>query len=572
MTFNILLAMALIICLTGLSWKAARWFAGGLTESDRGIPVGSRLGSAGRAVLKSLFGKNLWAVLKGVVLDGLFQIRLKRAGRTRWLAHLVIFWGFMPLLILHALDGIVTAKIFPSYESTLNPWLFLRDFFGLMVLAGLILAIRRRYTERRRVKASATATMALILVAAVVLSGFLVEGAKIASRSDFYRMVDEYGPPETEEIEALEALWVTEYGVAAAKPGLEYSPEQLELGREVNEFSCLDCHARPQSAFGGYTVSRLLSPFSRDKAGAGLVSFAYWLHVIICLGALAWLPFGGLRHVVTGLLSCIAERCRGAVPEASLRAVKRMLALDACTRCGLCSDNCSVGIAAQVLENPNILPSEKLASLGRGGAANGNGDLSSLLEGLTVCTDCLRCTGVCPVGIDLQDLWDAVREDLLSRGKMDVYALSPLGIHRSLVYADSFEASQELLEAFRSRTFAEARDREVHDAGLYGGLLGFAPDSGAFRLCFNCKTCTSSCPIVGLEDLNSLGLAPHQIIHATALGLDDLVASSRMLWACLGCYRCQDGCPQGVRVTDVLYAHKNKALARMKAPRLGKED
>jgi heterodisulfide reductase subunit C len=37
-----------------------------------------------------------------------------------------------------------------------------------------------------------------------------------------------------------------------------------------------------------------------------------------------------------------------------------------------------------------------------------------------------------------------------------------------------------------------------------------------------------------------------------------------MLWACLGCYRCQENCPQGVRVADVLYIHKNNALARMK--------
>ena len=86
----------------------------------------------------------------------------------------------------------------------------------------------------------------------------------------------------------------------------------------------------------------------------------------------------------------------------------------------------------------------------------------------------------------------------------------------------------------------EARGREVFHAGEFGGLLGSSADNGVFRLCFNCKTCTSSCPIVGLTDMSELDLVPHQIVHATALGLDELVASARMLWACLGCYRCQD--------------------------------
>ncbi|WP_291320424.1 4Fe-4S dicluster domain-containing protein, partial [Desulfonatronospira sp.] len=62
-----------------------------------------------------------------------------------------------------------------------------------------------------------------------------------------------------------------------------------------------------------------------------------------------------------------------------------------------------------------------------------------------------------------------------------------------------------------------------------------------------------------------LGLYPHQIVHATILGLNDLVASSRMLWACVGCYQCQEHCPQEIRVTDVLYAHKQAALSVLKA-------
>ncbi len=571
MTFNILLTIALGICVIGLLTRAARWFAGGVTTEDRDLPAKIRIKRTFVTALKAPFGANISAVFKGLVLDGLLQARLFRADRLRWLAHFLIFWGFIPLLILHAMDGSITANLFSGYESTLNPWLFLRNLFGLMVLVGLALAVVRRFTSRSRLKTTAMDVAPLVLIGAIVCSGFFIEGAKIASRSEFYRMVEEYyGSPESEVVAALEAYWATEYGLAAAEPGLEYPEEQLELGREVNEFSCIACHSRPQSAAVSYGVSRLLTPVSRNKDSGGFVSFAYWLHVLIFFGALTWLPFGRMRHAVTSPLSLIADRYRSPAPDAPLRAVKRMLAVDACTHCGLCSDNCSVGICASVLNNRYILPSEKLAALGRG-PAGGNGDAKSLLEGLTVCTDCLRCTGVCPVGIDLQDLWDAARDDLLAQGIVDVFALSPLDIHRSEVFADSFAAAQERLEAFRRGAFGEAGERDVYDAADYGGLLRSAVDDGIFRLCFSCKTCTSSCPILGLEGLEELGLAPHQIVHATALGLDDLVASSRMLWACTGCYRCQDNCPQGVRVTDLLYAHKNKALARMKGAAPAKE-
>ncbi len=33
-----------------------------------------------------------------------------------------------------------------------------------------------------------------------------------------------------------------------------------------------------------------------------------------------------------------------------------------------------------------------------------------------------------------------------------------------------------------------------------------------------------------------------------------------MLWDCVTCYQCQEHCPQGVKVTDVLYELKNQAM------------
>jgi heterodisulfide reductase subunit C len=64
------------------------------------------------------------------------------------------------------------------------------------------------------------------------------------------------------------------------------------------------------------------------------------------------------------------------------------------------------------------------------------------------------------------------------------------------------------------------------------------------------------------EDLD---LAPHQIMHSLGLGLRDLALDSRMLWDCLTCYQCQENCPQGVQVTDVIYELKQTAYTRLRA-------
>jgi heterodisulfide reductase subunit C/nitrate reductase gamma subunit len=564
MTFDILLSVALIVCGLGLLSRMLRWFSGGVSATDRNLSVISRIAAVAWAVPKVLVSLRLLAVFKGLILDGLLQIRLFRTDQNRWLAHQLIMWGFLLLLIFHAMDGIFTTQLTRFYEPTLNPWRALRNLFGLMVVAGLVLAVRRRVMGRSRLKTSSMDIAVLVWVGAVVLTGFLIEGAKIASRSEFYRMVEDYHDIEaTEEVEALEAVWVSDYGLAAGKPGLVYTEDQLALGREVNDMSCVDCHARPQWAPASYALSRLLIPLSRNPDRGELVLLAYWLHVLLCLGILAWLPFGKMRHCLTGPLSGIVDRCWRDDPDNATGAVRRMLSLDACLHCGLCADRCSVGFCAERLDNRYILPAEKLTVLG----ARFNPDSSeatALLEGLTVCTNCRRCTDVCPVGIDLQDLWDTVREDLLARGGLDGFALSPLGIHRAVSFEDAFETSQQQLELKRQQAVASVKDNAIHPVERFGGLIGGITGNGAFRLCYECKTCTSSCPIVGMVSLQELGLAPHQIIQATALGLDDLVASSRMLWTCLGCYRCQDRCPQGVSVTDIIYLHKNNALARMK--------
>ena len=57
----------------------------------------------------------------------------------------------------------------------------------------------------------------------------------------------------------------------------------------------------------------------------------------------------------------------------------------------------------------------------------------------------------------------------------------------------------------------------------------------------------------------TLGLLPHQIMHAVGLGLTDLALGAAMVWDCVTCYKCQEYCPQGIQIAEVLYALKNLA-------------
>lgn len=86
--------------------------------------------------------------------------------------------------------------------------------------------------------------------------------------------------------------------------------------------------------------------------------------------------------------------------------------------------------------------------------------------------------------------------------------------------------------------------------------------AGTYSYCFACENCSTVCPVVGNYEnpQQSLDLLPHQIMRSMGFGLKDLAMGSRMLWDCLTCYQCQEHCPQGVKVTDVLYELKNLAV------------
>jgi heterodisulfide reductase subunit C len=511
--FSIGLTLACVSAAGGAFWRVRTLFLRGKAFAVTG---GKRPGMPRR-------------FLGGLADLGLLR-RTLRHGPLRWTGHMLLVLGFLPLLFLHAMDGVITRPLISAYEPTLDPWQFLRNLLGLISLAGLVLLCHNRIKKLR--PSSILQDWALLAVlAGVLVSGFFLESFKIMSPGDFTRMTDYYFPEaESEELLALKTYWARENGVRFSI-FLPTAPEITELGDELHEDRCAGCHAPTATAFVSRAMT-VLVPESLDIADQGRTIFWY-IHVGLAFVALGLLPWGKFFHpVTTGANLLVRGGSRTSRPGASFLA--RGIGLDACTRCGQCSMHCSVAPIHTVLGNPDILPMDKLADLGR----HLDGSLSpvqtaSLVEGSHICTECLRCTEVCSAGIDLQDLWMASKKALAEEGRA--------GIDGEI----------------RKRTAGEwARELASRNLGRIGTTgAGLADRAESFWGCVQCTTCTGVCPVVAVSEDPSrdLDLAPQQIMNLLRMGLKAQTLGARMVWSCTTCYKCQENCPQGVPVADILY-------------------
>ncbi len=77
------------------------------------------------------------------------------------------------------------------------------------------------------------------------------------------------------------------------------------------------------------------------------------------------------------------------------------------------------------------------------------------------------------------------------------------------------------------------------------------------NLCYQCKKCTSGCPMNYAMDY-----MPHQLIHAIRLGLEDAVINSKTMWMCAACETCTTRCPQEVDIAKIMDVAKIIAQKR----------
>lgn len=575
MAFSISLYLALAIFVIGLIYKIGIWFTLKTGAESEAIPTGKRISSAFKGMCLTIFSAKILALIKIFVVDVIFQRKVFTEDRFRWLIHILIYGGFMFLLFMHALDTLITARLYETYVSSVNPFLFLRDFFGVLVIIGVALATYRRFILKApRLTTTPMDTYALIILAVIMLSGISLEGAKIGSYIRYRQMVEEYAGLEEgeEDYKALTAFWVCEFGTVAPDLKEPFDRELIEAGRELHEMSCAGCHSKPQWGFSGFLVAKATKGIALPIDRASIPTLLWHIHFLACFIGLAYLPFSKFFHTIVSPLSLLVNSVMDRESDPSNIATRQALEFDACMHCGNCTKRCSVGVIVEKIPNSTILPSEKLLALSHYARGKVPGEkLRALIEGTYLCTNCHRCTEVCPAGINLEELWLAMRERLIAGDTPLFLTLSPLSYYRGLnkerIAPDHY--SQPLLKAREAiqAPLALIKDEAVPltltpgNRELQGRLLG-SDQASSFAACFGCQTCTNVCPVVAAceNPVEVLGMLPHQIMYAAGLGVKDLALGSNMLWDCLTCYQCQEQCPQGVKVTEVLYELKNLAI------------
>jgi len=82
------------------------------------------------------------------------------------------------------------------------------------------------------------------------------------------------------------------------------------------------------------------------------------------------------------------------------------------------------------------------------------------------------------------------------------------------------------------------------------------PGTEKLLMCLNCKGCSSSCPVTGVEPAYNI----KKLLRMTVLGMRDQVLNSKELWYCTTCYRCQERCPEGVETVGTILKLRSVAV------------
>ncbi len=210
-----------------------------------------------RYLLRLLISRRLWQMIKILIADGMIHRRILKVSRGRWFAHIAVFGSFLLLGLLSTVTG-VAVEIFPNLfppnhffntnpisamlRTVDHPLIALfNDFFGLVILLGLILIIFRRYVRKSSQLRTIPADGIIIgLLTGIVVTGFLLEAFRLLAHQPF----------------------------------------------------------EPTAAWGpvGYALARLLQPL--DLKWDLWYNVSFWLHFVITNMLLFYAPFSRFAHVI----------------------------------------------------------------------------------------------------------------------------------------------------------------------------------------------------------------------------------------------------------------------------------
>jgi quinone-modifying oxidoreductase, subunit QmoC len=81
------------------------------------------------------------------------------------------------------------------------------------------------------------------------------------------------------------------------------------------------------------------------------------------------------------------------------------------------------------------------------------------------------------------------------------------------------------------------------------------PGCEQLEKCIQCGTCSGVCPLSIYMDYT-----PRQVMELTRSDFKNEVLGSVTIWLCASCYACACECPRQIRITDIMYELKQRAI------------
>jgi Fe-S oxidoreductase/nitrate reductase gamma subunit len=303
--------------------------------------------------------------------------------------HLMIFWGFVILILASAIDAV---SHHTNRHITGPPYLWFSlivDIGGLLVLVGIIMAAYRRYISKPgRLNTILDDGVVLTSIAVILVTGYMVEGVRQA---------------------ATELIPHPDWAV--------WSP-------------------------GGFVFAKAFAGISRNSLLFWHWSL-WWFHSALAISVIVYsaLVFSKLQHIVVSPLNVFFRSLGplGApapidIENAETLGVgdikdftwKQLLDLDACTNCGRCEDACPAWVTGKPLSPRKVMQDLKAHMLKAANNPANQSDSAASLVGeapsdveIWSCTTCGACQEACPVYVEhIVKIIDLRRHLVLTQSKM----------------------------------------------------------------------------------------------------------------------------------------------------------
>jgi Fe-S oxidoreductase/nitrate reductase gamma subunit len=355
--------------------------------------------------------------------------------------HPLIFWGFLMLFLGTELIAVEHDTPLSFFHGLFYlAFSLAMDCAGVALLLGVGIAAYRRYIVQPKRTAGAYYGGVLFTLALLVVTGFMLEGFRMAIGPTYWQ---------------------------------DWSPVGA-LVADVIRVTHVPNVARWHWA-------------------------TWWLHAVVSFGFIAALPQTRLLHALTAPLNILftQSRPKGALlPSFRLEELeagapltvaprtardltwKQLLSLDACTECGLCEVQCPATAAGRPLSPKHIIVSLR-RHLDTNPASGWETPLDEVVSPLEAwsCTTCRACMQACPVAIEHIDVLVDVRRGLVERSRVDenitktLNALRQTGNPYGLPSEHRLNWGADLPQSLKVATIAERPDAEwllwVGCAGAY---------------------------------------------------------------------------------------------------------